>query len=172
LKRKINRNTGAFLKIQFVPHSKHTVSPLQGPAAYAVREMIPLYIEHMVTVHRCSTDLQMVKYCFLTAESLVQFPKEWTWYWISFSLFSPVIPCMAPEVGGSQSDGTLSLAQSIRFFVLLGVYRIGSFVPLKNQLSSCNYVTAVGHSRSSRIWQPAFCLRALASRTNHCCRVS
>jgi len=58
---------------------------------------------------------------------------------------------MAPEVGGSQSDGTLSLAQSIRFFVLLGVYRIGSFVPLKNQLSSCNYVTAVGHSRSSRI---------------------
>jgi len=150
----------------------NTVSPLQGPAACAVREIIPLYIEHMVTVKRCSTDLQMVKYCFLTAESLVQFPTEWTSYWICFSLFSPVIPCMAPAVGGSQTNDTLSLAQSIRFFVLLGVYRIGFFVPFNSQLTSCNYGTTVGHCRSTRIWQPAFRLRALALRTNHCCRGS
>jgi len=70
LKRKISQHIGTFFKIHFVPHSKHIVSPLQGPAAYAVRETVPLYVEHMVTVQRWSTDLQMVKYCLLTASLL------------------------------------------------------------------------------------------------------
>jgi hypothetical protein len=58
---------------------------------------------------------------------------------------------MVPEVGGSQSDGALSLAQSIRLFVLLGVYRIGCFMPFNNQITSCSYVTAVGHCLSTGI---------------------
>lgn len=78
----------------------------------------------------------MVKYCFLTAESLFSVRGGVNWYWISFSLFSPVIPCMAPEVGGSQPDGALSLAQSIRLFVLLGVYSVCCFVPFNNQITS------------------------------------